>query len=475
MYYNVSKPHIKETVQLVFSLFNKAVHNESPVPTINPNDNSNEQIQVSVDQLNAVVEQMKLAALSLKNISSSSRQSIFQLQEHSEKTSVNTKLVNDKMVHVQTSAIDISKVSSEIQNYTNISSKDLSSAFKQLQMLQERMESLRQTHYTLLSQMNNLVEQSNKTNEIVHTIGAISQKTRVLALNASIEAARAGVHGRGFAVVASEVGKLANLTSDAVDETQRNISLIQDGISEYSEMVKNETNEVVASSKDIKTILSSFNQVKAKLGHIDKMVTQSNAAVSSQTENITEITQLLGEISEMSHNNNVQVSTVTKELNNQHNSIAQMISITSALSHTANELQTLVRQEDAEEVILTIDPDIINKVKQQINGLLSNFGLHYLNPDYHEQALNAFLNNNSSIEAIWSNRSDGTFIYSNPTAGLVNAKVRPWFEHAMKGETYISKVYTSSLTKKKCITISTPIMKDGKITGVLGVDLLLGN
>ena len=82
---------------------------------------------------------------------------------------------------------------------------------------------------------------------------------------------------------------------------------------------------------------------------------------------------------------------------------------------------------------------------------------------------------NSSIEAIWSNRSDGTFIYSNPTAGLVNAKVRPWFEHAMKGETYISKVYTSSLTKKKCITISTPIMKDGKITGVLGVDLLLGN
>jgi len=92
-----------------------------------------------------------------------------------------------------------------------------------------------------------------------------------------------------------------------------------------------------------------------------------------------------------------------------------MISITSALSHTSNELQTLVKTEESVKITLTVDPAIINKVKQQLITLLSNSELHHLHPDYHEQALNTFLKQqfNSSIEAIWSNRSDGTFIYSN--------------------------------------------------------------
>ena len=86
--------------------------------------------------------------------------------------------------------------------------------------------------------MENLVAHSIKTIGIVQNIGSISQKTRVLALNASIEAARAGIHGKGFNVVANEVGNLANLTSDAVNETGINIKIIQEEIMKSTEMVK---------------------------------------------------------------------------------------------------------------------------------------------------------------------------------------------------------------------------------------------
>lgn len=78
---------------------------------------------------------------------------------------------------------------------------------------------------------------------------------------------------------------------------------------------------------------------------------------------------------------------------------------------------------------------------------------------------------NENVEAVWSNRVDGTFIYSNPPAGLVNAKARPWFVEAAKGNIYVSSVYISALTKRPCLTISAPIVQDGHVVGVVGIDL----
>ncbi|KYD13159.1 hypothetical protein B4119_1698 [Parageobacillus caldoxylosilyticus] len=91
--------------------------------------------------------------------------------------------------------------------------------------------------------------------------------------------------------------------------------------------------------------------------------------------------------------------------------------------------------------------------------------------EHHQQLLNDFLQSNPEIEAVWSNHLDGTFVYSNPPAGLINAKARPWFIEASKGRTYVSDPYTSALTKRPCITISSPIYDHDRIVGVISVDL----
>ncbi|MTT30786.1 hypothetical protein GMB86_01995 [Terrilactibacillus sp. BCM23-1] len=72
---------------------------------------------------------------------------------------------------------------------------------------------------------------------------------------------------------------------------------------------------------------------------------------------------------------------------------------------------------------------------------------------------------------IWSNRSDGTFIFSNPPAALVNAKARSWFKEAMNGRRYVSDPYISVLTKRNCVTLSVPIKENNQIIGVLGADI----
>lgn len=113
----------------------------------------------------------------------------------------------------------------------------------------------------------------------------------------------------------------------------------------------------------------------------------------------------------------------------------------------------------------------VERMKGKLTLFLHAYPLVRLDATEHERYLNEFLRTNENVEAVWSNRIDGTFIYSNPPAGLVNAKARPWFVEATKGNVYVSSIYTSALTKRPCLTISAPIVQEGDVIGVVGIDL----
>ena len=458
---------------MVFKLLPSRKQADSQINSVQKTVDINEQIQVSVDQLNAVVEQIKLSSLSLEDISSSNQTMIQQLSIHSKKTNDNTQKVKKKMKNIQTSSTQVSLVSDQVLTDSLSSAADLSAAFSALQSLYGKIQTLHNNHQELLRQMDSLVKHSNKTIEIVYTIGSISQKTRVLALNASIEAARAGIHGKGFNVVATEVGKLANLTSDAVNETSSNIQLIQKEIMKSTNMVNEEFKQVEDGSKEITSVLKSFEKLQNKQQHIQSSIAETNDAVASQAENIQEITVLLNDISDMSIENTNQVSNISNNVSNQHTNIEQLLKITSSLTKTSSELQHIMKKDDHFIEEFHYDTSHLEKIKIKLKNLLTESDLHNLDATNHEQILNSFLLTYPNLEAIWSNRSDGTFIYSNPPAGLVNAKVRPWFKHAIKGEIFVSEIYTSALTKKKCLTISCPITFENEIKGVIGVDLSL--
>ena len=92
-----------------------------------------------------------------------------------------------------------------------------------------------QEEFVLEEKLINLQTQSRDIYTVLNTISDIADQTNLLALNAAIEAARAGEHGRGFAVVADEVRKLADRTQKALLEAKVNISTLVDGISNLQE------------------------------------------------------------------------------------------------------------------------------------------------------------------------------------------------------------------------------------------------
>lgn len=138
--------------------------------------------------------------------------------------------------------------------------------------------------------INELSSQMDKVGNIVTVIKGISEQTNMLALNASIEAARAGDAGKGFAVVASEIGKLAQNTASAVDEIT---SIISDAISRNEVTAANNerAREIVSEQeKAVETTSKAFHKIKLSVADIAERTVKVS-------ENLNEIYKSSNEIS----------------------------------------------------------------------------------------------------------------------------------------------------------------------------------
>ncbi len=348
----------------------------------------------------------------------------------------------------------------------------------------EEVNSIERTNQVMHESITALQSGIVSISEILTSVQSFYKQTRMLALNASIESARAGDAGRGFAIVAKEIGTLAEGSEVSVNEIIDIMKNINDKIklvTETSEAERATIAHAVVKANDVheglNTITQVFDTIQTQVSGVDSLLDGNYKMTNAVYEELSKTHEAFQEMTETIYALNTDIS-VQQENTDHLMGIEGIIgdmkqSLLNLTGHYKLNLLDVAKSrvvEKGNDIISELSASICNKLSttSSVDGddLLS--GKH---TEVHKEILDDKMKDTHYIEAIWTNDVKGEFIYSNPPAGIKNATIRNWFNEAMKGQPFISDIYISGISKSPCITISMPFGKKDKVQGVLGVDV----
>jgi methyl-accepting chemotaxis protein len=185
-------------------------------------------------------------------------------------------------------------------------------------------------------------EKVQKIGTIIEVITNIAQKTNLLALNASIEAVRAGEYGRGFAIVAEEIGKLSDSTGDSAGQISKLIENIREENRKLQNSLKESIHKMDVGRDAFDGVTRSFNEIiQAALETQGKSETISGLSENQKTlaENIVGTIEEISKVTTENASATVEVSSAAEQ---QSNSMAEMAQSAVSLSRTSEDLLMVV-------------------------------------------------------------------------------------------------------------------------------------
>ena len=242
------------------------------------------EIQTNADMVASAAKKMTIAAEDVAGSSQQQSASSLEIAAAMEQSTVSINLMSDSANQAQT-------ISGDSESLMNETSGVVSEAVNRIAKIATVVEQASQTVRTL-------GQESENVSKIVLVIKEVADQTNLLALNAAIEAARAGEQGRGFAVVADEVRKLAERTTQSTQEITTMISSMQssarDAVTCIEDAVANVNEGVILTKRvgeSVSRLGASSHEVKGVIIDVSSALREQNAASNEIARNVEQIAQ----------------------------------------------------------------------------------------------------------------------------------------------------------------------------------------
>lgn len=430
----------------------------------------NESVVIS-DQLNAAVDEVDGAINHLTDIADRSAEQENVLRSSSTLAMHAIEEAFTALQVVANAAEQISGASSHLKDKSKETKDIVLDVCRSLLSTDEVMNELNTQNRNMEQHIHELIQHTSHINEINSFIHEIVSQTSLLALNASIEAAHAGEHGRGFAVVAAQIKRLAEQSSEAVKRSAQMVEHIESGVKHVVRAMNEEKASVARGVEEVAVTKDRMDVIFEKISEVDELAGQTNIASSQQTEHMTNSTIMLKDVVGSVDATLQSVDDTIMMTKLQREQIEKLGRIRINLRRSSGDLTKAIDHIGVKRTVNAAKGNI-TVLRQALMQAGADPRLMSMQEEAHEAFLTELLRIKPDIEAIWSNRRDGSFVFSLPEAGLLNAKGREWWKKAMAGDAFQSEIYVSAITKQYCMTLSVPIRDlEGNVIGVVGADM----